>query len=349
MPPQPPRRLGEAEGPAPPSGPEAPIRPRLIELLPPAGLAYAPPPRRPRYGLAVLLFVLTLLSTTTLGAVWLLMTRTDVVTSALPLLTPGTVAAVWRRPEVLVLGLSFSLPALFILLCHELGHYLTSRLYGLPSTPPYFLPAPIGIGTFGAFIRIRAPIRTKAQLFDVGIAGPIAGFVALVPFLLYGIAHSRPAAVSTAPSLDAASAILLLPGKCLAVELATRWFHGPLAAGTVLDLHPFALAAWFGLLATAINLLPLGQLDGGHILYAVTGRVQRRLALPLWLGLGLAGVYWAGWLLWCLIVLVMGLHHPPVRDETVPLGRGRRALALVALAMFVLAFMPVPLAEVPLN
>jgi membrane-associated protease RseP (regulator of RpoE activity) len=344
-------RLGDAERPPPRDPPaERPIRPRLIELLPPAGLAFAPPPSRPRWGLAAALFALSLLTSTTLGAVWLLMTRTDAITDALPVLGPRTVAAVWSRPEILALGLRFALPALLILLCHELGHYLTARRYGLPSTPPYFLPAPIGIGTFGAFIRIRAPIRDKRQLFDVGVAGPLAGFVALTPFLLYGVAHSRPAAISPAPSLDAAASILLVPGKCLAVELASRLYHDPLPAGTVLDLHPFALAAWFGLLATAINLLPLGQLDGGHILYAVTGRLQRRLALPLWGALAVAGVfYWMGWLLWCLIVLLMGLRHPPVRDETVPVGAGRRALALLALAIFLLAFMPVPLAEVPLR
>jgi len=318
-------------------------------VLDAAGEPAAPPPSRQRYGLAVALFLLSLFTTTTLGAVWLLMTRTDEITEAVPLLTPATVAAVWRSPEVLAQGLAFSLAALFILLCHEMGHYLTSRRYGLPTTPPFFLPAPIAVGTFGAFIRIRAPIRGKRQLFDIGIAGPLAGFAALLPFLFYGLAHSRPAALSTVASPANTKLILLLPGKCLAFELVTRLFHGPLPAGTVLDLHPFALAAWFGLLATAINLLPLGQLDGGHILYAVAGRGQRRLALPLWIALGLAGVYWTGWLLWCAIVLIMGLHHPPVSDESEPLNAGRKALAWVALAMLLLAFMPVPLTEVPLG
>jgi membrane-associated protease RseP (regulator of RpoE activity) len=337
-------------------GPEPPIRPAVIELLPPAGRGWpqAGPPPRHRWALAVMLFVITALTTTTLGAVLLLGTRTDATTDALPLLTPATVVAVWSDPAMLRAGLDFSLPALLILLCHELGHYLTVRAYGLPVTPPFFLPAPVGLGTFGAFIRIRAPIRSKRQLFDVGISGPLAGFVALVPFLLYGVAHSRPvsltaAAAVTAPLPPGISPALLVPGKCLAIDLATRLFHGPLGDGEVLDLHPFALAAWFGLLATAINLLPLGQLDGGHILYAVTGRFQRRLALPLWVALGLAGVYWAGWLLWCLIVLLMGLNHPPVRDEATPVDRRRRVLACVALAILALSFMPVPLAVVPLR
>lgn len=337
-------------------GPAGAARPPLIELVPAPGGGWEldprwtpPRPPRQRWGLAALLFALTLFTTTTLGAVWLLWTRTDAVTAELPLLAPATVAAVWTDPRLLALGLSFSLPALAILLCHELGHYVACRRYQLPATPPFFLPAPFGIGTAGAFIRIRAPIRSKRELFDVGVWGPLAGFAALVPFLVVGVARSRPAAIDTVP-LDAAGGLLLLPGDCLAVQLVARWFHGPLPAGTVLDLHPFALAAWFGLLATAINLLPLGQLDGGHILYAVTGGLQRRLAFPLWLALGIAGLMvWTGWLLWCVIVLFMGLAHPPVRDEATPLGTGRRALALVALAIFVVSFMPVPLAEVPVR
>ena len=339
-----------------PAGPDRPARPPLIELLPAPGGGWAldprwtpPRPPRQRWGLAALLFVLSVFTTTTLGAVWLLWTRTDVVTDAWPLLIPATVAAVWSDPALLGLGLSFSLPVLSILLCHELGHWIACRRYGLPATPPFFLPAPVGLGTFGAFIRIKAPIHGKRELFDVGIWGPLAGFAALVPFLLAGIARSHPAPLDLAPP-GAAAGSLLVPGDCLAIQLAARWFHGPLPPGTTLDLHPFALAAWFGLFATAINLLPLGQLDGGHILYAVTGRLQRRLALPLWLALGLAGLFvWTGWLLWSVIVLLMGLYHPPVRDESVPLGTGRRLLALLALAIFVLAFMPVPLRELPVR
>jgi membrane-associated protease RseP (regulator of RpoE activity) len=326
-----------------------PIRPAVVELLPPAGVARPAVPPRSRWGLAAVLLVLTALTTTTLGAVVFVSTRTDAVIAAVPALTPSTIATVWTDPGLLERGLMVSIPALLILLCHELGHYLTARVYRLPTTPPFFLPAPIGIGTFGAFIRIRAPIRSKRELFDVGIAGPIAGFVALVPFLLVGIARSQPAPLPPTASPAEASAHLLVPGKCLAFELATRLYHGPLAEGTVLDLHPFALAAWFGLVATAINLLPLGQLDGGHILYAVAGAFQRRLALPLWLALGLVAIYWPGWLLWCAIVLLMGLRHPPVRDERTPLGPGRRALALVGLAMLALSFMPVPVAEVLLK
>ena len=286
-----------------------------------------------------MLFALTFLCTTTLSPVMVLMSRTDVTTTLDPFLTPTVVTAVWRSPELLRMGLAFSIPALLILLCHEMGHYIACRIYGIPCTPPFFLPVPVNFGTFGAFIRIKAPIGSKRELFDVGIAGPLAGFVALIPFLLYGVARSRPVPMSAGGH----GMTLLLPGRSLAIEVAARLFHGPLPPGTILNLHPTALAAWLGLFATALNLLPLGQLDGGHILYAVTGALQRRLALPFWLALALLGYLWPGWLLWCVIVLVIGLRHPPVYDESTPLDPKRRALAWAALLMFALSFMPVPI------
>jgi len=328
--------------------PESPFATPLIELLPAPGDVYAPAPprvRRPRYGLALLLFALTFLSTATLSPVMYQLSRTDVartlVSEDLPtLLTPSVLAGVWGNPMWLRVGLTFAIPALFILFCHEMGHYVACRIYGIPCTPPFFLPVPLNFGTFGAFIRIKAPIYSKRQLFDVGIAGPIAGFVALVPFLLYGMAHSQPM-----PAVSGNRELLLL-GHCLAIDLAARLFHGPLPLGTAFNLHPAALAAWLGLFATALNLLPLGQLDGGHILYATIGRAQRRFVLPLWLGLALLGYFWPGWLLWCVIVLVIGLYHPPVYDESEPLDGKRRALAWVALLLFVLCFMPAPIAYV---
>jgi hypothetical protein len=302
-------------------------------------LRWGPPPGTPapppRYGLALLLFGLTFFCTTTLGPILAAWSQEGLPNDVFPLITPGLVAQVWRHPALLRLGLSFSLPILTILFVHEMGHYLTCRRYRLPSTPPYFLPLPAVLGTLGAFIRIRVPMRTKRELFDVGVAGPLAGFVALVPFLLYGVAHSQ-----VVPLHLDAGASRLVPGESLALHLATRAFHGSLAEGMTLRLHPFALAAWFGMLATAINLLPLGQLDGGHILYAVAGRWQRRLALPLWVVLILAGVLWNGWFLWCVVIFAMGLYHPQVIDEATPLDPGRRLLAAVALAILALCFTP---------
>jgi hypothetical protein len=290
---------------------------------------------RPRYGLALALLGLTLFCTTTLGPVIYAWSREGLPPNLLPLVTPGLIARVWGNAELLRRGLSFSLPVLLILMVHELGHYLACRRYRLPSTLPYFLPLPAVLGTLGAFIRIRVPMRSRRELFDVGVAGPLAGFVALLPFLLYGVAHSE-----RVPLHLAAGAARLVPGQCLAMALASRALLGPAAAGTELLLHPFALAAWFGLLATAINLLPLGQLDGGHILYAVAGRWQRRLALPLWVALGLAGMLWGGWAVWCVVIFAIGLFHPPVVDEVTPLDNRRRAIAAGALIVLLLSFAP---------
>ncbi len=338
----PPSALGTAERVAPLAGSVAePIADRDRQLW------QARQPGRTSYIVAMTTFVLSLFTTTTLGAGWYLSTRTDVTTDLLPWLGPETVRRVWSDPELLTLGLSFSLPLLFILLCHELGHYLACRYYRVPATPPFFLPVPIGLGTFGAFIRIRAPIRNKRELFDIGAGGPIAGFVALVPFLLFGVARSNPAQVFVAADQNTAPLFLFLPGKSLAIELTTRLFHGQLAPSTTLDLHPFALAAWVGLLATALNLIPLGQLDGGHILYAVAGRKQRLIALPLWIALAAAGLlYWRGWIFWCAIVLLMGLRHPPVLDERESLDQGRLLLAVVTLLLFALSFMPIPISVI---
>jgi membrane-associated protease RseP (regulator of RpoE activity) len=341
-----------SEPPSPwPAGPQLPVRRPLIELLPAPG---EPPPRRPvrpRYALALLLFGLTLLSTITLSPVMYMVSRTDVVTDlttqdGVVLLSPRVAAAVWHDPrhdpKLLGIGLSFAFAAMSILFAHEMGHYIACRRYGLACTLPYFLPVPLNFGTFGAFIKIKEPIRTKRELFDVGVAGPLAGFVVLIPFLLYGVAHSQ---IVAFPHSGAGE--ILAPGRSLAILLAVRLFHGPLREGTYLNLHPMALGAWLGLLATSINLLPLGQLDGGHILYAAIGRLQRRVALPIWLGLALLGWLWLGWVLWAVIVLIIGLYHPPVWDEREPLDARRQAVAVLALVIFILSFMPVPLDLIP--
>ena len=306
----------------------------------------APPaPPKPRWGLALFLFALTFVSTTTMGAVWMLYTSTREVTELPLFLLPSTFARVWGDPELLRLGLGFAVPSLLILLCHETGHYVACRRYRLPATLPYFLPFPLGLGTLGAFIRIRAAIRSKRVLFDVGVAGPIAGFVVLVPFLAAGVAWSEPVELATLP--PGVAGVLLVPGQSLALAGLTELFHGSLGADRVLQLHPFALAGWLGLLATSLNLIPLGQLDGGHVLYAALGKTQRRLAVPLWLGLLAVAVFlWVGWILWCLVTLAMGLHHPPVRDEDIPLDPRRRGLGLAALGIFAASFMPVPIQEV---
>jgi membrane-associated protease RseP (regulator of RpoE activity) len=228
-----------------------------------------------------------------------------------------------------------------------MGHWLLCRRHGVPSTPPFFLPAPFGFGTLGAFIRIQAPLRSRRELLDIGVSGPLAGAAALLPFLLLGAAWSHPAPLGAEAGTAPDGLRLLVPGHNLALAGALALFHGPVAPGMVWNLHPFALAAWVGLLATALNLLPLGQLDGGHILYASIGRWQHRLAWPLWTALASLTLVWPGWAAWSVIVLVIGLRHPPVVDETTPLDPVRRALAWLALALLVLSFTPVPLDDVP--
>jgi membrane-associated protease RseP (regulator of RpoE activity) len=250
------------------------------------------------------------------------------------------VLAVWRTPALLASGLAFTFAALTILLCHEMGHWLACRHYRLEATPPYFLPLPFALGTLGAFIRIRSPIVHRRMLFDVGAAGPFAGFVALVPFLFYGLAHS-PVSPAFSGSLEGTE--LLLPGRSLLFQLGVWLFQGREALAAPLALHPFALAAWVGLLATALNLLPLGQLDGGHVLYAAVGPLQGRLAYPLLGLLAALGFLWPGWWLWCVVLLFLGARHPPVLEPEQGLDPRRRWLAWLALVVFLLSFMPVPL------
>ena len=298
--------------------------------------------RRTNTLVAAVLFLCTFVSTTTLGVVVYLGSRTDVTTDLLPFLGPQTLQRVWNDSELLSAGLKFSIPLLLILMAHEMGHYLACRYYRIDSSLPYFLPSPFFVGTFGAFIRIRDRIPGRRELFDVGIAGPIAGFVALIPFLVLGIWWSSPGVAIPATESNAI-AQLYQPGSNLSFAGLEWLFFGPLPDPLVLNLHPFALAAWVGLLLTALNLLPLGQLDGGHVLYALFGPIQRRYTWLLWLVLAGFGLVWRGWLIWCLLLLVMGLRHPPVAREWIPLGPSRRKLAWVALGLFLVSFTPQPL------
>ncbi len=300
---------------------------------PPDGVPYSPPPPyRPRWWLHVLLFTLTLLSTTFFGALF----AGDIpeTLAGLPL------GALVLHPTFIIEGLKFSVPLLTILLAHEMGHYLTCRRHGLRATPPFFIPAPFGIGTFGAVIRIKEPIRNKRQLLEVGAAGPIAGFVVLLPFLVYGVAASR---VTELP-VDTG---YLYFGEPILFKAVARLLHPDLAAGNDLLLHPTGFAAWFGLLITALNMLPFAQLDGGHVAYALLGRLHRRIVWPLWFLLFALGFRWTGWWIWAVIALVMGVRHPRIWDEELPLDPRRRRIAILAFVIFLLCFMPQPVVFVP--
>jgi len=245
-------------------------------------------------------------------------------------------------PRVVGTGFLYALALLVILVGHELGHYLTCRRYGVPATYPYFLPGPPFLGTFGAFIRIKAPVRFKRQIFDVGANGPLTGFALAVPALVIGLAFSKVGTFAATPDT-------ITFGEPLLFKLLAGLFFGRLPEGSSIILHPVGFAGWVGLLVTALNLIPIGQLDGGHVAYALLGRRARLLSRVMIVFLVVMGVFFhLTWLILAAIILVfelksrMRLSHPPVLDEDAPLGRKRTALAVVLALIFVLSFVPDP-------
>jgi len=282
--------------------------------------------------LNLLLFTLTLISTTVFGSALVQGFSTG---------QPLDVATVFSGYAALVhgdmhvwAGLQFSIPLLLILLAHEFGHYVDCRRWKVDASLPYFLPSPTLFGTCGAFIRIRAPIYSRKALFDIGVSGPVAGFVVLLPFLILGVSLSR----ITPVAAHQTHFIFGTPLVLRVLELM-RFPHAP---SIYISLHPMAMAAWAGLLATAINLLPMGQLDGGHILYAVLGERWHRRITHLFIAVlvGLGFFYWAWWV-WAALLFLFGRRHPLVYDQTA-LSRGRIWLSAAALGMFVLSISLVP-------
>jgi len=294
-----------------------------------AGVFHRPDPPRPRYWLHVLLFVVTIASSTFCGGLyygWL--PSPDPFERVLD-------ARLWLE------GLKFSLPLMTILLAHEMGHYLAARRHGLRATLPYFLPMPIPLlfspGTLGAIIRIKEPIRTRRQLLDVGAWGPIAGFLTLLPFLVAG------SALSGVQEVDPDEAGFFFGEPILFRLVARGLFFPNLAPGEDIMVHPMAWAAWFGLFVTALNMLPFFQLDGGHVSYALFGSHHRRAAWPLLGGLAALGILWPGWWVWAVVLALLGPRHPPVVDEDAPLDPRRRWIGWCALLILALSFSPRPI------
>lgn len=292
-------------------------------------------PPRQRWGLHLLLLAATFLSTLTVGAriyanFALQQPAFSFNDENIPLFP---IQWMWQAPARLMHGLSFSLALMFILLAHEMGHYLCARHYRVNATLPFFIPFPSLIGTFGAFIRIKSPIPTRAALFDIGIAGPIAGFIPSCAAVLVGLSLSRP--LMFAGPLDNE------PGFPGAFYLAARLLHLDVPV-TSLSLHPIAVAGWVGMFATALNLLPGGQLDGGHILFSVFPRLHKWVSLAVVIALiPLAKYCWVGWLIWAVVLWLTSQHPPtPGRRE---IGRGRKWLAVFAILMLGLAFTPTPI------
>jgi membrane-associated protease RseP (regulator of RpoE activity) len=316
--------------------------------------------------------------------------RLPLVNLALFLATSATtmIAGAWQYPasfetpasavQLLLAGVPFAASLIGILLCHEMGHYLTARRYRVDSTLPFFIPAPIGIGTFGAVIRMRSAMPNLRATLDIGIAGPIAGLAVAIPLYAWGLAHSEIRAVGDVAaglsSVGSPFAILRglhrladsygsfgeairhraellgsgsfeIMGDSLITWLVQKWVVGPIPVGHDLFAHPVASAAWFGLLVTTLNLFPIGQLDGGHAIYALFGRRGAHLASRLVsAALFAAGFFfsWNWFIWWALTRFVVGLRHPPALQEE-PLAPGRRALAIAALVLFAATFIPVPM------
>ena len=308
------------------------------EIYAPDGTDMLVPPRsRHRYWLHLLLLALTFFTTLVVGArlEWNFLV-------GLPPFTLGNNEIFplhWAmQGNHLLLGLPFSLTLMLILLAHEMGHYLFCVRYGVSATLPFFIPFPTLIGTLGAFIRIKSPLRSRAVLFDIGIAGPIAGFAVALVVLIFSLGLSRVAPLGALPpDIQLGYPVIFhLVRRALVV---VGYGHG--LAGVPLSrlyLHPVAIAAWVGMFATSLNLLPGGQLDGGHIVFAVSPRAHKTVSrLTILALIPLALFFWTGWLVWAVLLRLSGMRHPSVAVWP-EITAGRRWLAVLALLMLVLSF-----------
>jgi membrane-associated protease RseP (regulator of RpoE activity) len=283
------------------------------------------PPQSASIFLPVALFIATVFTTLWAGAYQ---------ANASPL------RGVWRflmeEPQALWNGVPFAATLLGILVTHELGHFVLSRMHRVPASLPLFIPGPPHfIGTFGAIIRMRGPILSRKALFDIGVAGPLAGFVVAVATLVVGLGLSKIVVAERTYGLHL--------GEPLLLQVLSWLVLGPVPEGYDVVLHPVGFAAWFGLFVTSLNLIPIGQLDGGHVAYALWGDRQRTMALaivPILLVLGFVG--WQGWFVWAGLASLMGFTHPPVQDPQAILGRTRLWVGWGALVIFAITFAPIP-------
>jgi hypothetical protein len=317
-------------------------------------LLFEPAERGERWWLHGLLFLVTLFSTTVAGS--LLAGHPPLRFLMLPAWLPAWLPVpVSLDLAALATGVPFGISLVVILALHEAGHYVAAKRHGISVTPPFFIPFPpyvSVIGTLGAFIRLRSPVMSRNALLDVGIAGPLLSFVASIPLLWWGLLHSS---VLTAKSVVPSPYVIVfttqstqdvfLLGESAAMWALTHLLVNLDVSRQVLELHPAAFAGWLGLFVTALNLLPLAQLDGGHILYAALGARQKPLAWAFFLTLIPLGFLWAGWWVWAVLVLVVGrgrIRHPSLFNAEQGLTPGRHGLALLAAILFAVCFVPVP-------
>ena len=303
----------------------------------------------PRLRMNIVLFVLTFTSSIYWGFIQYQQFYSEELRSVLT-------SNPFEAPSALLGGLPFGIAVIAILLAHEMGHYLTCRHYGIEASLPYFLPLPppnliptLLPGTMGAVIRIRGAITSRRALFDIAVAGPIAGWVAALPILAYGLSQSR--VVSTIEIET--SGLYLTLGEPLLWGPMTRFFGPEIGPAQDLVMHPLAFVGWFALLITAMNLLPVGQLDGGHLLYSLVPRWHRALSFTVLILMFFAGFrFFPGWILFAVIVSVLfimgGLGKPRPIDDGQKLGATRIVLTLIALAIFVTSFMLIPVTIPPI-
>jgi membrane-associated protease RseP (regulator of RpoE activity) len=242
-------------------------------------------------------------------------------------------------PQVLSLSLIYMIVLLGILLGHESGHFLACRYYRINATLPYFIPAPTLIGTLGAFIKIKSPITRKKQLFDIGVAGPLTGFILSIPALIYGLSLSK-----AVPPIPQEGEFVFIFGEPLILKIIGAMIFKDIPSDYNVFLHPVAFAGWVGILVTSFNLFPVGQLDGGHVSYALLGEKSRRIGkfvLVLFVVMGF--VFWIGWFIWAFLLTFLGLKHPRIVDEPVPLSPRRKLIGYLMVLIFVLSFIPDPI------
>jgi membrane-associated protease RseP (regulator of RpoE activity) len=311
------------------------------EYYRPMEIVYVPRPKQ-RYWLHALLLLATIFTTLMVGARMEYNFQHNLPAFSLndddlPFFPTSWAFA---QPSRLLLGVPFASTLMLILLAHELGHYLCCQYYGVYATLPFFIPAPTLIGTLGAFIRIRSPIRSRTALFDIGIAGPIAGFVVATVVLFFAMPLCK-AMPLTAASTDIELGyplVFRLMWQFLPISAHSSAMHG-------IYFHPTAIAAWVGMFATALNLLPGGQLDGGHIVFSIAPRAHKVISrLTILALIPMALFFWAGWLIWAVLLSISGMRHPMVADWPEVAG-ARRWLALFAFIMLVLTFAPAPFAH----
>jgi membrane-associated protease RseP (regulator of RpoE activity) len=247
-----------------------------------------------------------------------------------------------RQPDRIIEGWPFAVTLMTILLCHELGHYIASKRHHTRATLPYFIPAPSFIGTFGAFIKMKSPIITRSALIDIGASGPIAGFVISVIACIIGLSMSN-----IVPLSHAEGSLSL--GDSLLFTFLSRIVLGVTPDQYDVLLHPVAFAGWIGLFVTSLNLIPIGQLDGGHIVFAILGYRHKHLSVILVSVLALLGlssflgdIGWEGWLMWAVLMMILGINHPPVLFWEKSLDNRRRATGILTLIIFLITFIPSP-------